>query len=156
MRIFIPATPGVLATANNGSWTPTQAFAVNPDLVASLADDGPEGGSSGSDGPDHEVADEYIRDAAALASVTDLGSPRRVVIVADVPASLVTPAPDRHLAAVDVTGAIPAGSVVCAFVDEAEAEADARAVDKGDTEALARLEFRNLLWYDVAELPYLD
>ncbi len=147
MRIFIPATPGQLAGARSGAWAPSRAFAVNPDLVSSLG---------GEEGEDLEVADEYVRGAAALASVTELGSPRRVVVVADVPESHAMPAPDRHPAAVDLIGVIPANAVVCAFVDEPEAEPDARAADKGDEEALTRLEFRDLLWYDATELGDLD
>ncbi len=142
MRIYVPATPGDLAEARSGSWAPARAYAVNADLATSLEDD--------------EVADEYVRDTAALASVLDLGSPRRVVVVADIPDSLATPASSRHPAAVNLTGPIPADAVVCAFVDEEGAESDARAASDGDEEAVMRLELRDLLWFDATELADLD
>jgi hypothetical protein len=142
MWTYIPATPSQLAGACSGGWAPAQAFVVTPDLVADLDDE--------------EVTDEYVRDIAALASVTELGSPRRVVIVADIPPSQVTLAPDRHPAAVDLAGAIPAEAVVCAFVDEKSAEPDARAALDGDDDAVTRLELRDMLWYDATEFADLS
>jgi len=40
-------------------------------------------------------------------------------------------------------------------LDEAGAEADARAAAGGDEDALERLEERDLLWYDVSEVGAL-
>ena len=141
MRVFIPATPTDLAVANSGAWAPPYAFAASPELAVAVDDE--------------DVAIEFARDAAAAESVLGLGAPRRLVIAADIPDPLVAPAPDRHPAAVKLSGPIPAGAVACAFVDEPEAVDDAAAARDGDAEALERLEWRDLLWYDVSEFPDL-
>jgi len=48
-----------------------------------------------------------------------------------------------------------ADSIACFFLDEPDAEADARAAAGGNEKALERLEERDLLWYDVSELGQL-
>ena len=104
---------------------------------------------------DSDLLAEQARDAAALASVTDLHAPRRVVIVADCDRSQVTVVPQRHPAAVDVAGKVPREGIACAFVDEDEAAEDAALAAAGDADALERLYERDLLWYDVGEFELL-
>ena len=104
---------------------------------------------------DSDLLDEQARDAAALSSVTELGSPKRVVIVADCDRSQVTLVPQRHPAAVDVAGKVVTDAIACAFVDEDEAAEDAAAAATGDPAALDRLYERDLLWYNVGELDGL-
>jgi len=144
MRVYVPATPHALAASLEGSWTPTVGFAVTERLMEVSSHE------------DSDLLDEQARDAAALVSVTDLHAPRRVVIVADISRSQVTPAPARHPAAVDIAGTVPADAVVCAFVDEAEAALDAKMAAAGDPEALDRLYERDLLWYDAGELALVE
>jgi hypothetical protein len=143
MRVYIPATPDDLASCLTGTWEPTAGFAVTPRLleVSSLEDS--------------DLLDEQARDAAALASVTELGSARRVVIVADCDRSQVTPAPQRHPAAVELAGRVSRDEIACAFVDEDDAAEDAAAAAKGDAAALDRLYERDLLWYDAGEFEGL-
>ena len=105
------------------------------------------------DDPD-ELA-EQARDAAAEDSIVVLGSRLRLVVAIDVSRADVAPVPDAHPAAVTVSGRVMADSIACFFLDEAGAEADARAAAGGDEDALERLEERDLLWYDVSELGQL-
>lgn len=98
-----------------------------------------------------EVA-EQARDAAAIDSVVEAGSPLRIVIVADYPRTDVTPVPDAHPAVVSLVGHVPTDAVACAFVDDAAAAGDAKQALAGGVEALERLEDHDLLWYDVSEL----
>ena len=116
-------------------------FAVTPEIVAALGDE--------------EVAAELALDTAAARSVLELSSPRRIVIVAEVPLRRVTPAPDLHPTGVRFDGPLAMGDVACIFVDEEGSEADARAAAAGDAAALDRLEERTMLWYDVSEIAHL-
>lgn len=143
MRVYIPATPADLASCLAGAWEPTAGFAVTPRLleVSSLEDS--------------DLLDEQARDAAALASVAELGSPRRIVIVADCDRSQVALAPQRHPAAVELAGRVSREEIACAFVDEDDAAEDAAAATKGDVDALDRLYERGLLWYDAGEFEGL-
>jgi hypothetical protein len=144
MRVYFPATPPALATSLTGHWEPGYGFAVTPLLMEVSSHD------------DSDLLEEQARDAAALASATELGSPRRVVIVADCDRSQVTLAPHRHPAAVEVAGKVARDAIACAFVDEDEAMEDAAAAAKGDAGALDRLYERDLLWYDAGEFGGLS
>lgn len=143
MRVYIPATPAALADCQRPGWSPPLAYAVTDQLMKISSHD------------DGEMLDEEARDAAALASVVDLRSPRRVVVVADVSRSQATPVVGGHPAAVDLSGSVTPDTVVCAFVDEPEAADEGTAAVTGDQAALDRLWQRDLLWYDVSELPYI-
>jgi hypothetical protein len=144
VRAYIPATLSTLASCLDGTWAPTEGYAVTERLMEVSSHE------------DSDLLDEQARDAAALASVTDLHAPRRVVIVADLSRSQVHPAPHRHPAAVDLGDAVPADAVVCAFVDEPEAAVDAKVAAAGDAGALDRLYERDLLWYDVGEFARVE
>jgi hypothetical protein len=143
MRVYIPATPADLASCLKGAWEPSAGFAVTPRLleVSSLEDS--------------DLLDEQARDAAALASVAEFGSTRRVVIVADCDRAQITLAPQRHPAAVELAGRVSRDEIACAFVDEDDAADDAAAAAKGDAAALDRLYERDLLWYDAGEFEGL-
>lgn len=140
MRVYIPATINDLDSCTNGKWAPEMGFAVTERLLAISSFDDVE-----------EIA-EQARDAAAAESVVELGAQLRVVIVADYSRADVTEVPDAHPAAVALSGRVPADAVACAFVDELAAREDAKRVLAGGTDALERLEDRDLLWYDVSEL----
>jgi len=143
MRVYIPATPADLASCLTGAWEPRAGFAVTERLLEVSSLD------------DSDLLDEQARDAAALSSVADLGSPRRVVIVADCDRAQVTPAPQRHPAAVELSGKVARDELACAFVDEDDAAEDAAAAATGDAAALDRLYERDLLWYDAGEFEGL-
>ncbi len=143
MRVYFPATPPALTDALTGHWEPGSGFAVTPRLLDVSSHE------------DSDLLDEQARDAAALASVTDLHAPRRVVIVADCDRSQVTVVPQRHPAAVDVAGRVARDGIACAFVDEEDAAEDAALAATGDHAALERLYERDLLWYDVGEFELL-
>ncbi len=114
MRVYFPATPPALAQSLTGKWEPRSGFAVTERLMEVSSHD------------DSDLLDEQARDTAALASVTELGSAKRVVIVADCDRSQVTPVPQRHPAAVDVAGKVARDAIACAFVDEDGASAGRR------------------------------
>lgn len=162
MRVYIPVTLAMLQRlvadrmlhAPNGT-----AFAVTPALRESYAE-----------GDDDELADVALREAA-LASLRLLGGEepnrempaRRAVLVADVDDA--KPRPDLDDAVVRLTGPVPFDRVVCAHVDNADAEpAVAAAVDAidaadlGDEDAeliVGDAQDHELAWYAPQELPFL-
>ena len=143
MRVFVPGTIDDLRHYSSGHWEPDRGYAVTERLLEISAYDDPD-----------ELA-EQARDAAAEDSIVVLGSRLRLVVAIDVSRADVAPVPDAHPAAVTVSGRVMADSIACFFLDEAGAEADARAAAGGDEDALERLEERDLLWYDVSELGQL-
>ncbi len=143
MRVYIPATVDDLHRCADGLWEPPLAYAVTERLLAIVASD------------DADELAELARDVAARASVIDVGSPLRVVVVAELTRAELEEDPELHPAAVRVSGRVPAGAIACAFVDEPDAADDVRAAEGGDDDALDRLDQRDLLWYDSSELRHL-
>jgi hypothetical protein len=153
VRIYLPATldelevmepPGSRAPSPLGART---VHGVTPALRAELPDEDEEG----------------LEFAALLAAADDSltrvasrpGAPRfRLVLVLDVPDSVVTALDDDELApsAVRLTVAVERGEIVCAHVDESAASADVEHALTGDVAAFERLAQRDLLWYDASEL----
>ena len=134
------------------------AFAVTPTLREAYAE-----------GDDDELADVALRDAA-LASLRLLGGEgadglpaRRAVLEAE--ADDVTLRPDLDDAVVRISGDIPLGRVIAAYVDNAAAEpavqAAVEAVDEadlGDEDAeltVGDAQDHDLAWYAPQELPFL-
>ena len=128
---------------HSGHWEPERGYAVTERLMEISAFDDPD-----------ELA-EQARDAAAEDSIVVLGSRLRLVVAIDMSRADVAPVPDAHPAAVTIAGRVMADSIACFFLDEPDAEADARAAAGGNEKALERLEERDLLWYDVSELGQL-
>ncbi|MBV8927506.1 MAG: hypothetical protein JO152_00090 [Mycobacteriaceae bacterium] len=142
---------GELAVVND------TAFAVTPTLREAYAH-----------GDEEELADVALRDAA-LASLRLLGdepaeSPRRrAVVVAEVDTA--QPRPDLDDAVVRLAGPIGIDDVMCAHVDNADAEpAVAAAIDAidaadlGDQDAelvVGDAQDYDLAWYARQELPFL-
>lgn len=143
MRVYVPIAAKDIGQCLSGGWEPESGYALTPTLLDIAASD------------DDELLAEQVRDAAAADAVLELGSARRAVVVVDYPRADVEPVVGEHPAAVTLTGRVRADAVACAFVDEQEAEDDGRAAAAGDAEALARLEERDLLWYDVSEIADL-
>ncbi|PKQ25471.1 MAG: hypothetical protein CVT64_09710 [Actinobacteria bacterium HGW-Actinobacteria-4] len=144
MRVYIPGNVAELDLYVSGSWEPTRGYGVTPLLLGISPQLDPE-----------ELA-EQARDAAALDSVTELKSLRRLVVVVDYPRADTKPVPNDHPAALDITGRVMLDAIACVFVDEPEAVADAKKAIKGDDAALERLEERELLWYGTTELDLID
>jgi len=144
MRVYIPGTVAALAEYSSGAWEPTHGYGVTPRLLEISAHDDPE-----------ELA-EQARDAAAIDSVLELKSPRRVVMVVDYPRADVTPAPEEHPAAVHLVGRVMPDTIACAFVDESEAAPHGVKAAKGDTDALGALAEHELLWFDSSELDLIE
>ena len=143
MRVYVPIAMGDIDQCLSGEWEPTHGYAITPTLLdISSSDD------------DEELA-EQVRDAAAADAVLELASHRRAVVVVEYPRADVEQVVGEHPAAVTTAGRGRTDAVVCAFVDEPEAEDDGRAAASGDVDALARLEERELLWYDVSEIESL-
>lgn len=143
MRVYVPIVASDIGQCLSGGWEPERGYALTPTLLDITAAD------------DDELLAEQVRDIAAADSVLELGSPRRAVIVVDYPRADVETIPGDHPAAVTLTGRVRADAVACAFVDESAAETDGRDASTGDADALARLEERDLLWYDVSEIGSL-
>lgn len=161
MRVFVPATLAMLQRlVADGSVRPVNgtAFAVTPTLREAYAE-----------GDDDELADVALRDAA-LASLRLLGGEgadglpaRRAVLEAE--ADDVTLRPDLDDAVVRISGDIPLGRVIAAYVDNAAAEpavqAAVEAVDEadlGDEDAeltVGDAQDHDLAWYAPQELPFL-
>jgi hypothetical protein len=159
--VYVPATLTMLQSlvadgmvhARSGT-----AFGVTPALREAYAH-----------GDEDELAEVALRDAA-LASLRLLGgedddqSPRRrVVLVAEVDEA--QPRPDLDDAVVRLTGPIEMDRVVCAHVDNAEAEQAVAAgieaidaADLGDEDAeltVGDAQDHELAWYARQELPFL-
>lgn len=143
MRAYIPASLADLDVIASGKWEPAVAYGATEPLLAVVDADDPE-----------EIA-ELVRDIAARASVVDLASPLRLVMVADLARAEVTPAPDLHIAAVRVSERIPRSAIACAFVDEPGAGALVKAALGGDEDALDALDLHDLLWFDASEIDHL-
>jgi len=148
VRIYLPAVLTELGTA-----TPLSArlvHAVTPALRAELPDEDEEG---------LEYAALLLAADDSLDLLRQAGAPsvpRRVVVSADVPDGVVETVDDPHAPSVVRLGAaVGWADVACAHVDERAAEADVRAAAAGDDDAAERLAERDLLWYDVTELPRL-
>jgi hypothetical protein len=161
MRVYIPVTVAMLQRlvadrllhAVNGT-----AFSVTPTLREAYAE-----------GDDDELAEVALREAALaslrLLSGEDAGElpRRRAVLVADVDDA--TPRPDLDDAVVRLPGPVPFDRVVCAHVDNTDAEpAVAAAIDAidaadlGDEDAeliVGDAEDHDLAWYAPQELPFL-
>jgi hypothetical protein len=161
MRVYVPVTLSMLRRlvadgmvhATNGT-----AFAVTPTLREAYAE-----------GDDDELAEVALRDAT-LASLRLLGGQepdeqprRRAVLVADVDDA--KPRPDLDDAVVRLAGPVRFDRVVCAHVDNADAEpAVAAAIDAidaadlGDEDAelvVGDAQDHDLAWYGPQELPFL-
>ncbi|WP_062078108.1 DUF6912 family protein [Demequina globuliformis] len=141
MRVYIPASFDDLDACLRGDFTAERAYAVTPRLleISSLEDE-------------EELA-EQVRDEAAYASILAVGSPARVVIVADQVRADVREIAGDHPAAVSIGGRVATEDIVCAFVDEVDAVDDAAAAVAGDDDAAEVLAERDLLWWDVSEFP---
>ena len=139
MRVYVPIDLGDIGQCLSGDWEPKGGYAITPTLLDILASE------------DDEVLAEQVRDVAAADAVVDLGSARRAVVVVEYPRADVELVAGEHPAAVTMVGHVRPEAVVCAFVDGPEAAADGAAAASGDVDALARLEERELLWYDVSE-----
>ncbi|MFW2513140.1 DUF6912 family protein [Demequina sp. SO4-13] len=143
MRVYVPITVDDIDLCLSGSWEPATGYALTPTVLDIAASD------------DDELLAEQVRDAAAADAVLELGASRRAVVVVDYPRADVEQVVGEHPAAVSLTGRVRADAIACAFVDEPDADVDGRAAAGGDRDALARLEERDLLWYDVSELSDL-
>lgn len=158
MRLYVPATfddlDAMTVTARGARWdVPARgAHAVTAELAEALPDE-------------DEETREYeaflaAADASLVLVVGRVGAvPLRAVVTVDVPDDTATPAAgETSLSGVDVV-AVPGTRVEAVHVDEPPAADDVRAVvravDAGDDEALAaataRVEERDLLWYDPTE-----
>ena len=139
MRVYLPAMFADLERIAAGLWEPARGYAVTHRMldISSLDDE-------------EEIA-EQVRDTAAMASALELGSPLRVVVVADCSRADVTEIVGDHPAAVAVSERIDTAQIACVFIDEPDAAADVVAA-RDDEDARDRLEARDLLWWGPGEL----
>lgn len=140
--MYVPVDARSVAETVGGHWAPSQGMAVTA-MLRDMSADG-----------DEELLAEQVRDIAALASVVDGGSPLRAVAAVDYARADVEAIPG-HVTDVTLSGTVTRDMVACVFLDEEEARDDAAAAASGDAEALDRLESRELLWFDVSEIPSL-
>lgn len=144
MRVYLPSD--LMELAVSAPLAARLVHAVTPGLRAALPDEDEEG---------LEYAAQLLAADDSLDRLRHLDAPvpRRVVVSADVPESVVEAVERPHApSVVRLAAAVAWVDVVCAHVDEAPAEADVRAALTGDEAALERLAERDLLWYDVTEL----
>lgn len=145
MRIYLPATLSELADPEGLG--PRVVHAVTPGLRAALPDEDEEG---------LEYAAQLLAADDSLDLIDD-GAPRRLVVAADVAEEAVVPLDDDDAApsAMRLLEPVVWEDVACGHVDEEAAAADVTATLAGDEVAADRLAERDLLWYDVSELPGL-
>jgi len=161
MRVYLPSTlPALRALLDDGQVgdPPLPGYAVTPELRESFA--------SG----DLEELEYVALSLAAAASVRLLDADqdavrRRVVVVAEVPDSSVTPVPHVDRAAVKVAVAVPLADVQSVHVDDPAAVPDVTAAadavveaDLGGDDAaflLEQAEGHELAWYATQEIRFL-
>lgn len=145
MRVYLPATLSELADPEGLG--PRVVHAVTPGLRAALPDEDEEG---------LEYAAQLLAADDSLDLIDD-GAPRRLVVAADVAEEAVVPLDDDDAApsAMRLLEPVVWEDVACAHVDEEAAAADVTATLAGDEVAADRLAERDLLWFDVSELPGL-
>ena len=150
MRIYLPSTLAELGRPDG--LDPRVVHAVTPALRAALPEEDDEG---------LEYAAQLLAaDDSVDRLAVDAGAAtrwRRVVVAADVSDDVVVPVDDGDevASAMRLLALVPWTEVACAHVDEAEAEGEVRAAAEGDDDAGERLVERDLLWFDVSELPGL-
>lgn len=140
IRVYVPATIPILARLRGeGSLAAGQAYAVTPALRAELGE---------TDEEELSYAAYWLAADASLRLLrSDPAAPRRrVVVAADVPATL-----SGAVGMVRVAGPVTAVAVAAIHVDGAAAEPEvAAALAAGEESVDLELE-----WYDVSELPQL-
>lgn len=162
MHVYVPMTLAMLQRlVSDGAVQPVSgtAFAVTPSLREAYAQ-----------GDEEELAEVAVRDAATaslrLLTSDDSGlPPRRAVLVADLDDADVTARPDLDDAVVRLRGPVALGRVVCAYVDNADAESAVTAAvdvidaaDLGDEDAelvVGDAQDHDLAWYAPQELAFL-
>jgi len=148
VRIYLPATMAELADPTGLG--PRVVHAVTPALRVALPDEDEEGLEFSAQLLAADDSLELLGEQAAGAV------PRRVVVAADVDADDVAPLDESEVpSAVRLLVAVTWEDVACAHVDEEAAGPDVTAALAGDELAADRLVERDLLWYDVGELPAL-
>lgn len=150
MRIYLPSTLAELGRPEG--LDPRVVHGVTPALRAALPDEDDEGLEYAAQ---LLAADDSVDRLAAEPGGTARW--RRVVVAADVSEEIVAPITDDDevASAMQLLAMVPWADVACAHIDEAEAEAEVRAAADGDDDAAERLVERDLLWFDVSELPSL-
>lgn len=159
-RIYIPATPAVLAAlsaARELGPSPLQGFAVTSDLRA-------EHPEEDEDGLEYIASDDAARASLDLLA-PDPATPRRVVLAADVAEAKVTADPDRGLCAVTVSTTLAIAALASLHIDDVTAESDVRAAvgalpaaedgDEAAADTVDGAEAHELLWYATQELEHL-
>ncbi|MCC2335636.1 DUF6912 family protein [Cellulomonas wangsupingiae] len=146
MRVYLPVTLDELQGADPVLIGPRVAHAVTPALRALWPEEDDEGWEYAAQ------ADAGDGSLVLLAS-RRAAPPLRVVVAADVAEACVQTLDDPPVAsAVEVVCGVDLGQVVSVHVDEPAAAADVAGAASGDETALARLDERDLLWYDVTEI----
>jgi hypothetical protein len=158
VRVYLASTlPALAAALEAGSVESPLGYAVTPALREWYT----EG--------DEEELEYAATTAAARASLRRLagvdGTPRRVVLAADVTDAAARPAPDVDRAAVRLHDPVAVSQVVSALVDDPAAVPDVRralgslaAADAGDQDAafvVESVEDHELGWYAAQELAAL-
>ncbi|HEY0119939.1 MAG TPA: hypothetical protein VGC04_14280 [Cellulomonas sp.] len=151
MRLYLPATldelDGLDRPGGAAGLGPRRGHAVTVLLRAALPDEDEEGLEYAAL---LAAADDSLLRVAARPSAPHL----RVVVSVDVPDALVAPVEEEDAApsAVELSGALPPGAVVCAHVDEPPTARQVARALTGDESAVEALAEADLLWYDVSEL----
>lgn len=149
MRVYLPVTLDELQRTTEVVLGPRVVHAVTPALRRTWPDEDEEGWEYAAQAG---AADDSV---VLLAARPD--APRlRVVVAADVPDASVQALDDPPVpSAVELVAGVRLAQVVSVHVDEPAAVADVTAAAAGDEDALERLAERDLLWYDVTEIPQI-
>lgn len=161
MRIYLPSTLSLLTDLRAGGETgppPLTAFAVTGSLREWYAD-------ADTDELEHAAFTDAARASLRLLDADPIAVPRRVVVSADVPGTVVSVHPELDRSVVRVSEAVPISQLVSLHVDGVDAEADVRAAagamlaaELGDADAQFTVdgaEGHELEWYDIGELDDL-
>jgi hypothetical protein len=149
VRVYLPVTLAELQHVSPVLLAPRIAHGVTPALRELWPHEDEEGW-------------EYAAQACAadgslvLLAGAPGAPPLRVVVAADVAEGCVQALDDPPVpSALEVVCGVDLSQMVSVHVDEPAAARDVAAAAAGDEAAIERLEDRDLLWYDVTEIPQI-
>lgn len=159
MRVYLPLTlPGLRHAHETGEAEAAVAYAVTPELRAWY-------GTENAEELEYAALEVAAQDCLRLLAAGGEADGLRVVLAADVPDGVVTPAGDGGPGAVRVDGPVRMSHVAAVHVDAQDAGPDIRAAAaalddaaRGDEEAASRVDAADdheLLWFATQEIPNL-
>jgi hypothetical protein len=149
MRVYVPATlTGLAALHSDGKLSSVAGYAVTDGLREWAGTEDPEE-------LEYVALSEAARDSLELLGGEPDPAPRRVVIVVEMPDTVVEADPDGGHGAVLITAEVPLKKVDSVQADDDAAADDIKKALGGDPAAEDAVDDRELLWFATQEIPFL-